>query len=48
MDRFSEIDENDPRYIFFLKLRELIMEKEKANDTFAAGVLGWAYERLAE
>jgi Fe-S-cluster formation regulator IscX/YfhJ len=44
----DEIDESDPRYIFFAKLRELILEKEIANDTTAAAVLGWAYERLAE
>ena len=43
-----EVDECDPRYIFFAKLRELILEKEMQNDTTAAAVLGWAYERLAE
>lgn len=44
----DEINESDPRYVFFAKLRELIMEKDLENDEVAAAVLGWAYERLAE
>ncbi len=36
------------RIRFFTKLRELISEKEQANDEVAANVLGWAYERLAD
>ena len=44
----DEINEFDPRYVFFAKLRELIMEKDLENDEVAAAVLGWAYERLAE
>jgi Fe-S-cluster formation regulator IscX/YfhJ len=44
----DEIDESDPRYVFFARLRELIMEKDLENDEVAAAVLGWAYERLAE
>ena len=43
-----EIDKSDPRYIFFAKLRELIMEKDLEHDEVAVAVLGWAYERLAE
>ena len=38
----------DQRILFFAKLRELILEKDKSNDLIAAAVLGWAYERLAE
>jgi hypothetical protein len=36
------------RLEFFAKLRDLILEKESSNDTIAADVLGWAYERLSE
>lgn len=39
---------DDQRIIFFAKLRELIMEKDMSNDTIAATILGWAYERLAD
>lgn len=39
---------DDQRIIFFEKLRDLILEKEVANDIIAATVLGWAYERLAD
>jgi hypothetical protein len=35
------------RMEIFAHLRELISEKEAVNDTVAAEVLGWAYERLA-
>ena len=38
----------DQRIIFFSKLRDLILEKDKQNDNVATAVLGWAYERLAE
>ena len=44
----EEIDQSDPRYIFFAKLRELILQKQIENDDIAADVLGWAYEKLAE
>ena len=44
----DEINESDPRYVFFAKLRELIMEKDLENDEVAAAVLGWAYDLLAE
>jgi hypothetical protein len=36
----------DMRVIFFEELRRLIQEKDKANDTIATEVLGWAYEQL--
>lgn len=32
----------------FSKLRNLIREKESEGDNFAANVLGWAYENLAD
>ena len=38
----------EERFEFFERLRELILEKEQENDTTAAAVLGWAYERLSE
>lgn len=38
----------DMRMLFFEELRDLIMEKDRANDEVASAVLGWAYERLAE
>ena len=43
-----DYDFNPERIKFFAKLRMLIMEKEKENDTVAAAVLGWALERFAE
>jgi hypothetical protein len=51
MDNIPELYQqglDDQRIIFFAKLRNLIMEKDKANDIIAATVLGWAYERLAD
>lgn len=36
------------RLEFFSKLRDLIVEKDEANDELASAVLGWAYERLSE
>lgn len=36
------------RIRFFSKLRDLISEKEQANDEIASSVLGWAYEKLSE
>jgi hypothetical protein len=36
------------RLEFFSKLRSLIEEKDQQHDDFASGVLGWAYERLAD
>jgi N-acetylglucosamine kinase-like BadF-type ATPase len=36
------------RIEFFAKLRNLIAEKDEQQDDFASGVLGWAYERLAD
>lgn len=36
------------RINFFTTFRDLIVEKENANDLVASAVLGWAYERLAE
>ena len=41
------LTEQVERIKFFLRLRELIQEKETANDEVAASVLGWAYEKLA-
>lgn len=38
----------DERIHIFEKLRQLIHEKDYANDEIAAAILGWAYERLAE
>jgi len=37
----------EERIEIFERLRELIAEKEQANDHVAAAVLGWAYEELA-
>ena len=39
---------NDHRIIIFSRLRELIYEKDRANDEIATAILGWAYERLAD
>ena len=41
------LTEQVERIKFFNKLRELIQEKEQANDEVAASVLGWAYEKLS-
>jgi transcription termination factor NusB len=42
------LSEQAERIKFFIKLRELIEEKQHENDDVAASVLGWAYERLAD
>jgi hypothetical protein len=42
------LSEQAERIKFFIKLRELIEEKQYENDDVAASVLGWAYERLAD
>jgi hypothetical protein len=36
------------RVKIYSKLRNLIYEKEYEKDEFAAHVLGWAYEKLAD
>ena len=54
MDEERDISEDyiagieDMRVLFFEELRNLILEKDMANDDVAAAVLGWAYERLGE
>lgn len=39
---------SEERMEIFARLRELIKEKEQANDDVAAAVLGWAYEELGK
>lgn len=39
---------NTERIRIFEKLRALIQEKDTINDQYAADILGWAYERLAD
>jgi regulator of replication initiation timing len=39
---------SEERIEIFERLRELISEKEQANDDVAAAVLGWAYEELGK
>lgn len=39
---------NTERVRIFEKLRSLIQEKDSINDSDAANILGWAYERLAD
>lgn len=38
----------DERLAFMSKIRDLIIEKDVANDQVAVDVLNWAWERLAE
>ena len=42
------LTEQVERIKFFVKLRELIAEKEQSGDDVAASVLGWAYEKLSD
>lgn len=43
-----EIIKLSERAKIFAKLRRLIQEKQDNGDSFAEGVLGWAYEQLAD